>query len=106
LIYPGFAYSSWYENCEFSASVISEAVEEGENKIFEIVVLVVKSLKGSYTDCEEHIGQVMKVEMTHKEAKRYKKLAKGVTIRIYRTAYDDYIGEGVYSSSVEYRSRK
>ena len=102
--FPNNAFASWYENCEFKASVVSGITEDGENRKFKIEVLVVESLKGSYTDCKSYINEVIEVEITHTEAKRYKLLAKGETIKIVRTAYDAFSADGFDKHIVEFRS--
>jgi len=99
-----YANASWYENCELEASVVSEITEDSENRIFEIKVLASKSLKGSYTNCRSYINEVIEVAITHKEAKRYKLLAKGETIKIVRTAYDAFSQRGFDKHIVEFRS--
>jgi len=106
LVSPNYGYASWFENCEFKASVVSEVIEDELNKKFKMEVFSAKSLKGSYTDCKYYISTIVEVEITHKEAARYNRLAKGETIKIYRTASDAITEDGGEKTFVEFRSRQ
>ena len=106
VFFPNYAFASWYENCVFKASVVSEITEDEENKLFKIEVLTASSYQGGYTDCKLYINQVIDVVISHKEAKRYKQLAKGETIRIFRIATDEFIDDVFHKRAVEFRSKQ
>jgi len=75
------------------------------NRKFKIEVLTAKSL-GGHTDCMSYVNKIIDVEINHKEAKRYRQLAKGKTITIYRTESDYVTEDGIYHHFLEFRSRQ